>query len=366
MTFSLNRTALAKELALLSLATERKQLIPTLATVMIGVVGDEVTLTTTDLHVTVTTSIPASGDTWGGCLPCRQLYELTRLFGDEEVIQFTEKPNNRMEVRWGKSRHLLPITPIAEYPEIDHASGKPFTLPLPQLTAAISATSFAMLEPRDETSPKDVIFTGLSLVAADGVLTVAASRKSITAAVEMLVDASFAIILPRGAVAAIGRLEGENVAIRVDGSHAEFTAGNRSITCRLLMGKFPNWRMFVPEYPYRAEVNTEALSAALRRAQVTMDRANPSGFESMKATVTADQLLVETRGGDSGQSLEPVAITSNLNGEPFTVGFFAHQMLSVLAKCEESVMCEMATASSPIAFTSEAARYFIMPVRLKF
>lgn len=364
MTFTLNRSQLTKELALLQIAMERKQLIPTLATVMMGVVGNEATLTTTDLHVTVTTSIPASGDGWGGCLPCRQLYELVKLF-ETETVDFTVK-GNRMEVRAGAAKHLLPITPIAEYPEIERASGEPFTLPLPQLIAAISATSFAMLEPRDEASAKDVVFTGLSLVAADGVLTVAASRKSVTAASELPCEASFALSLPRGAVAAIERLEGESVAIRVDDSHAEFTAGNRTVIARLLLGTFPNWRLFVPEYPYSATVNTEALTAALKRAQVTMDRTNPVGFESMKATMTAEQLLIETRGGDSGQSLEPVAITSNLNGEPFTVGFFAHQVLNVLAKCGESVTCELATAEGPIGITSETAKYFIMPARLKF
>lgn len=364
MTFTLNRTQLAKELALLQMAMERKSLIPVLTTVMMGLVGDELTLTATDLDITVTTSMRASGDTWGGCLPCRQLYELVKLF-ETETVDFTVK-GNRMEVKASAAKHLLPITPIAEFPEVERAASEPFTLPLPQLVSLIDATSFAMLEPRDEVKASDVVFTGLSLTAADGTLTVAASRKSITAVAEMPCSASFSLLLPRGAVAAIGRLEGESVQIRVDESHAEFTANNRTVTARLLLGTFPNWRMFVPEYPYSATVNTEALTAALRRAQVTMDRANPVGFESMKATVTAEQLLIETRGGDSGQSLEPIAITSNLNGEPFAIGFFAHQVLSVLSKCRESVTCELATADQPIGIASEGAKYFIMPVRLKF
>lgn len=349
----------------MQMAMERKSLIPVLTTVMMGLVGDELRLTATDLDITITTSMPASGDGWGGCLPCRQLYELVKLF-ETETVDFTVK-GNRMEVRAGAAKHLLPITPIAEFPEVElPVAVEWIRLPLPQLSAAIDATSFAMLEPRDEASAKDVIFTGLSLVAVDGVLTVAASRKSVTAAAEMPCEASFALSLPRGAVAAIERLEGDSVAIRVDDSHAEFTAGNRTVTARLLLGTFPNWRLFVPEYPYSATVNTEALTAALKRAQVTMDRTNLMGFESMKATITAEQLVVETRGGDSGQSLEPVAITSNLNGEPFTIGFFAHQVLNVLAKCGENVTCELATTESPIGITSETARYFIMPARLKF
>lgn len=363
MTFTVNRSSFVKELDLLRLAMERKQLIPVLSTVMMGMVGDELTVTATDLDITIIATIPASGDTWGGCLPCKQLHDLVRLF-DEETIRFTEKPNGRMEISAGEGKHLLPVVPIAQFPEIQHPASETFTLPLPQLTSAIAATSFAMLDPRDEVKASDAVFTGLSLTAVDGTLTVAASRKSVTAVAEMPCETSFAILPPRGAVAAIGRLEGDSVTVSVDTERAKFTAGNRSITTRLLMGTFPNWRLFVPEYPYHAAVNIEALTAALRRAQVTLgDGVDP---ESMKVTVTSEQITIETRGGDHGQSLEPIAISSNLNGEPFTVGLFAHQVLNVLAKCGESVVCELATPESPIGITSESARYFVMPVRLLF
>lgn len=360
--FTVNRSSLVRELDLLRLAMERKQLIPVLSTVMMGMVGDELTLTATDLDITIIATIPASGDTWGGCLPCKQLHDLVRLF-DEETIRFTEKPNGRMEVSAGEGKHLLPVVPIAQFPEIQHPASETFTLPLPQLTSAIAATSFAMLDPRDNLKPGDV-FTGLSLTAVDGRLTVAASRQSVTAVAEMPCETSFAILLPRGAVAAIGQLGGDSVTVSVDTERAKFTAGNRSIITRLLMGTFPNWRLFVPEYPYHAAVSTEALTAALRRAQITLQ--NGVGPESMKVTVTSEQMTVETRGGDHGQSLEPIAISSNLNGEPFTVGLFAHQVLNVLAKCGESVEVAMATADKPVGFTSETAKYFVMPVRLKF
>lgn len=365
MTFTINRLSLAKELSLLQVAMERKQLIPVLSTVMMGLVGDELSLTATDTDLTIITSLPANGESWGGCLPCRQLHDLVKLL-DTENVDFTVK-GNRMEVSAGTSKHLLPITPIAEFPEVKRpAENDAITLTLPQLNSMIAATSFAMLEPRNEIKASDTAFTGLSLTAAEGVLTVAASRKSVTAVAEMPCEAVFSVLLPRGAVSALQGLEGDLVAIAADGSQAEFKAGNRSVITRLLMGEFPKWRMFVPEYPYQATVNTEALSVALKRAQITMDKANPLGFESMKATVTGGQLTIETRGGDSGQSLEPVPITSNLNGEPFTVGFFAHQVLSVLGRCGENVTCELATPDSPIGITSEMAKYFIMPLRLKF
>lgn len=362
MTFTVNRKALADELAILQSVVAGKQLIPVLATVMVGLVGDELSLTATDLDVTISTTLTAQGDGWGGCLPCRQLYELVKLM-DADTITFAVK-GTRMEVSAGESKHLLPITAIADFPEIEQPNGEEFALPLPQLAAMIDATAFALLAARDEVKPSDLAFTGLCLRGNGTTLEALATQKTVTAVAEMSCEAVLDIILPRGAVAALLRLQGETVTVAADSNHAQFTAGNRTITARLLLGKFPAWRDFIPKFKYQVTVDKNALTAAIRRASVTAD--NTLGYEAMKLTASAGELMIETRGGDSGQSREPVAVTGNLNGEPLAIGFFAHQVLSALVKCDEQVACELDSPDKPMAFKSARANYFVMPIRLKF
>src|SRR5829696_2365606 len=114
--FKVNRKSLAAELALLATTAERKTTMPILATIKFEFTGDTLVLTGTDIDTTIITEIEASGEPWTGCVPTKQLQELVRLFNGEE-IEFTPKPNERLQIRWGKSSHKLPVFPVADFPE---------------------------------------------------------------------------------------------------------------------------------------------------------------------------------------------------------------------------------------------------------
>lgn len=361
MTFTVPRKPLAAELALLQTVSERKATIPVLSMVMLGLVGDMLTLTATDLDATLITEIQASGELWGGCVPSKPLYDLARLLGGDEV-RFAPKPNQRLEVSWGKSRHLLPVVSIAEFPQIERPGGEGFSLPLAPLTSAIKATAFSMLDLHFSLKPDELRFTGLSLRKVNDRLEIMATRKFVTAIVEMAMDVpEFSIILPPQSVDALAKMEGESVHVRYNESLAEFTAGNRTVVARQLMGQFPQWRQFVPEYPYQVKVSKDELAAAVRRASIT------SETDPLKATFAGDTLMIETRDGDHGQSQEPVAITSNLNGDAISLGVIGEQILSVLAQCEGEIECLEASEKHPLLIKPDSQRnYIITPVRLKW
>lgn len=365
MTFTIPRKLLAAELALLQAVSERKATIPVLSTVMVGLVGETLTLTATDLDATLQTEIPAQGDAWGGCVPSKPLYDLVRLL-DTDEIRCTPKPNQRLEISADKSRHLLPVIPIAEFPEIERPDGDGFVLPLESLISAIKATSFTMLDPRATVKADDLKYTGLSLRKVGNQLEVMATRKFVTAVAEMEAEApDFSVILPAQAVDVLTKMDGEIVQLRYNESLVELTAGHRSIIARQLMGAFPKWRDFLPKYEYQLTVDSAALTNAIKRASVTNGTDNAVGYESLKVTFAKDALTVETRDDSHGHSQEPVAVVSNLNGDSVSLGIVGEQMLGVLAQCEGEVQCSLGP-NAPLLIKQPARSYIVMPVRLKW
>lgn len=367
--FTVNRKALLNELALLQTVAESKTTMPVLSFVLFGLVGNVLTLTATNVDVSITTEIEAEGDSWGGCLPSAQLYALVKLL-NEETITFTPK-DGPMQVKAGRSKHLIPVMSIDNFPQIESLNNEnAVELNLPLLISMIEATAFTALPIADHLKPADIKYTGLSLRKLDGRLEVMASCKGVTGIAEAVSDVTdFAVLLPRQAASALRRLEGETVTVRHSENLVQFVSGPRTITARQLMGQFPQWRQFVPEFPWAVSVSTGELQAAIKRATVTMGVDNAVGYEPMRATFSRESLLIETRGGDKGKSEEFVNVQSNLNGDSLPIGFINGQVLDVLSKCGESVTCHLAAWDKPLMFKPRVEGmeliYVVMPVSLK-
>lgn len=366
--FNVDRKALLNELALLQSVAESKTTMPILAYVMFGLVGNVLTLTATNIDVSITTEIEAEGEPWGGCLPSAQLYALVKLL-DEETITFQLK-DERMEVKAGRARHKLPVMSAEQFPKIESLESEGFMLNLALLNQMVSATAFSALPPVDHLKPADIKYTGLSLRSQDGKLEAMASCKGVTAIAETATNAPpFAVILPRQAASALQRLGGETVTVKHSENLVQFISGPRTITARQLMGQFPQWRQFVPEFPWEVSVSTGELRDAIKRAAVTMGVDNAVGYEPMRATFSRESLLIETRGGDKGKSEEFVGVQSNLNGDALSIGFINGQVLDVLSKCGESVACHLAAWDKPLMFKPGVEGmelvYIVMPVSLK-
>jgi DNA polymerase III sliding clamp (beta) subunit (PCNA family) len=328
------------------------------------------TLTATNIDVSITTEIEAEGEAWGGCLPSAQLYALVKLLNDE-TITFQLRDGDRMEIKAVRARHKLPVMSADAFPQPEQLAGDEITLNLTTLNQMISATAFTALPVVDHLKPADIKYTGLSLRSLNGKLEAMASCKGVTAIAEIATDAPpFAVILPRQAATALQRLEGEMVTIKHSENLAVFSAGPRTITARQLVGQFPQWRQFVPEFPWTVSLSAGELQAAIKRAAVTMGVDNAVGYEPMRATFSRESLLVETRGGDKGKSEEHVQVQSNMNGDELPVGFINGQVLSVLAQCGESVTCHLAAWDKPLMFKPKVEgidlTYIIMPVSTKW
>lgn len=321
MTFSVNRKALETELSLLQSVAEKKGTIPILSTVLLSMRDGTLTITGTDMDMSLTVQLDATGDAWEGCVPSKPLFELSRLLADEQV-EFTPKDDNkRLQLGKGKSKHLLWVFDLASFPAIERVDTITETVDGKALRVAIERGLQCVGSSRDSDS-KTWWMQGVAFRSFDGYLHIAGtnSRHFSVSQIQSTVDAD--VIIPTRAAQALARIiKDDPIDIGFTEGHAVFRQGSRLFFTRLLVAKFPDWRLFVPEsFKHSVELDPERARLAFRLVSVTSEEAAMVPIP-LTLTVSKDELLLETRETDKGYSAESIAIECpTLNGDSLKAG----------------------------------------------
>lgn len=334
MTFTLNRKALADELALLQTVAERKGTIPILSTVKVAVADGLCSLVATDMDMALSTEIPAAGEPWAGCIPSKQLYELARLFNGD-TIEFTPKDNERVQVKWGKSKHLLPISPVSQFPAIEQPQATTATISGTTLRTAIERAAKCV-------SPDalDHWMQGVALRTYDDSLHVAATNSRHLAVTEIPLALKVDVLAPvRAAVTLVKLIDDADVTFGASANHAMFQQGKRIFTTRLLDVKFPDWRpLLPPKYDHAVTLDAELTRQAFRLAATTAKEIALIPIP-IRLTIKSSELLIETTESERGHSAEVLAIDCpTLNGDGLTRGVNGQHFISFLDGDAKAVM----------------------------
>src|SRR3974377_1634922 len=102
MEITVSKFDLLKELTATQGVVERKTTIPILSNFLFEAAGDRLTITATDLDLSLRTSCPAKVKKEGACtIPARKLYEYVKLLGDGDItIKLLE--NHWVNIRLGR------------------------------------------------------------------------------------------------------------------------------------------------------------------------------------------------------------------------------------------------------------------------
>jgi DNA polymerase III subunit beta len=321
--FKVNRKLLATELALLAATAERKSTIPVLSTIKFEFTGETLTLTGTDIDMTIVAEIAAAGEPWAGCVPAKQLLEIVRLCGEDE-LSFKPEDNSRINIRWGKSRHKLPVLPANDFPATEPAQVNMVPLDGAQLRTAIIRALRC-------TSPDatEMWMHGISLRSRDGVLTVAGTNSRHFAVTEIATALNIDILLHvRAAAALVKFLDGE-VEVGANHNQAIFRQGSKVFITRLLDAKFPDWRPLVPaSFKHSFALDSDATGQAFKLAAVTAKEYALIPIP-LRVSLSQKELTIETRESEIGHSVEILPIDCpTLNGEKLTIGVNGQHFIS--------------------------------------
>jgi DNA polymerase-3 subunit beta len=366
MKFTVTRDALLKPLNLVAGVVERRQTLPILANVLIGVEGNSLSLTGTDLEVELLGKVSLDGATVDGdiTVPARKLLDIVKSLPDDSVIS-VEVDEQRAIIKSGRSRFTLSTLPASEFPNVEQGSASlEFDVLQRNLKTLIDKTAFAMAQQDVRYylngmlwEIKDGIFR---VVATDGHRLALSTQSGITASEEKQV------ILPRKGVLELSRLlieEDESIHLAFGDTHLRATTQAFTFTSKLVDGKFPDYDRVLPKGSDKEVIaERDVLKQALARAAILSNEK----YRGIRMQFNAGDLRIVANNPEQEEAEDVVAI--EYNGDTLEIGFNVSYLLDIMNVVSgPKVKFSLLDANSSALLEDNDdgnSLYVVMPMRL--
>lgn len=370
MEFSVTKSALLNELNTTQGVVERKTTIPILSNLLVEAKGTRLTITATDLELSVRTSCEAKIKKEGaGTIPAKKLLELVRLLPEGEIkVKLLE--NHWVEVVSDKKKYKLVGMAKENFPALPAMPHTLVKLPAAIIESLIAKTKFAisMEESRYTLNGGLMVLKPdtLAMVATDGHRLALAETDHKLAGL----DAEVKVLVPKKAMDEVEKLaaatdEDASIEFAKDESHLFFQIGHRLLISRILTGQFPNYEAVLPRDNTKTVVLERGeLTDAVRRVSQLADQRS----HAVKLSVSPEGVEISASSPEYGEAKEN--IEKEYKGDAISIGFNSAYMLDFLtAAADGPISIELKDEQSagqmrPLADESYRYRYIIMPMRI--
>jgi DNA polymerase-3 subunit beta len=343
-------------------AASRGTSLPVLSGVRVDLQGDRLTLTGTDLELTISVEVAVSGGGDGVVvLPGRLASDIVRSLPAGSVD--LEVSDDEARISAGRSEFSLRVLPADEFPRIAEPGGEPVTLAAAELSTALSQVVRAASS--DDARP---ILTGVLLAAeAEGLRLVATD--SYRLAIRDLPGTTVLaegqkVLVPSRALTELARVlgGGDSLTVRLGERDASFEVGGTRLTTVLIEGEFPPYERLIPQaQPNRLTVGREVLLEAVRRVKLLAREATP-----VRLGMSSDGLELVAITQDVGQAHE--ALDAKFEGTDLTVAFNPEYLVQGIEVAPgDEVTIETVDALKPALLRCAEHPdflYLLMPVRV--
>jgi DNA polymerase-3 subunit beta len=361
--FRCEREALAEALSTAGrAATGRTGALPVLSGLRLELVGDRLSITGTDLDLTIQLTLSVGGDGDGGVvLPARLAADIVRSLGPGKVEVAVE--GDEVSITGGRSQFSVRPLSFDDYPKLATPTTSSVTLPAAEVGEALRQVVRAAST--DEARP---ILTGVLLTAENGGLRMVATD-SYRLAVRDLADHKVLgedqkVLVPGRALSELQRLVGggEELTMRLGDRDATFEVGGTRLSTRLIEGEFPNYRQLIPaSHPNTLTVEREPLLDAIRRVKILAKDATP-----VRLQMGGDTLRLTAITQDVGNASEELDAT--YEGTELIVAFNPDYFAAGVEACSsDSITLSTLDSLKPAVVRgvgNDDYLYLLMPVRV--
>ena len=370
MEFSVTKSALLNELAMTQGVVERKTTIPILSNLLVEAMGSQLTITATDLELSIRTCCDAKVKKDGAAtIPAKKLLELVRLLPEGEIkVKLLE--NHWVEIVSDRKKYKLVGMAKENFPALPAMPHTLVKIPADVLQSLISKTKFAisMEESRYTLNGGLLILRPdtLAMVATDGHrLALAETDHKLTG-----MNAELKVLVPKKAMDEVEKLSAAagsdaQFDFAKDESHLFFQVQHRLLISRILTGQFPNYEAVLPrDNNKHVVIERGELTDAVRRVSQLADQRS----HAVKLSISSEGVEISASSPEYGEAKE--SIEKEYQGDPIAIGFNSSYMLDFLsAAADGPVSIELKDEQSagqmrPLADESYRYRYIIMPMRI--
>lgn len=337
--------------------------LPILSNVLIQAEKGKLSLTTTDLEVSVRCSVDADVQKAGTTtLPARRLSSIIRELPDD-TIGFDIDDKNVATVECNASFFKIIGLSEDEFPPMPKSDAK-FSYHVPQNVFKDMLSKSAYAASSDETR---YVLNGVLLNFKGGKLTMVATDGRRLALVEQELEvpkeAEISVILPSKAVSELLHTlkdEGE-LKIHARDNQIVFEFDDVLVSSKLIDGAYPNFRQVIPsQCEERVTVERESLLSAVKR--VALLTTNKSS--AVKLTFGKNNLIVSTMTPDVGEARETLPI--KYTGKEISVAFNPEYVMAPLRSlANDEIFIELTDDLSPGVIKCDIPfLYVLMPMRV--
>ncbi len=370
MEITVSKVELLRELTATQGVVERKTTIPILSNYLFEATGDKLSLTATDLDLSLSTSCNAKVKKEGACtIPARKLYDYVRLLPDADItIRLLE--NHWVSIRCGRSNTKMVGMAKSNFPGLPvFPSAGAIKIPAAVLRSMIAKTGFAIASEESRYTLNGALMVlkpeSITMVATDGHRLAHVERAG-----EKFegVSGEMKTLIPKKAMDELKSLldsDVETIDFAKDESTLFFRVGPRLLTSRQLTGQFPNYEAVLPKDITKSITlqGDELGSAIARVAQFADERSR-----AVRLRLEKGELKLSASSTETGESEDSIEVA--YDGEPMAIGFNAQYLMDFIkATGSGEVKLELKDAQSagqlrPAEGDDYKYRYIVMPMRI--
>jgi DNA polymerase-3 subunit beta len=344
---------------------ERRQTMPVLANVLLGVGQGRLSITATDLEVelvaTTDVTVQEGGDI---TVPGRKFLDILRALPEKTGVTITVE-GEKLVIRAGRSRFSLSTLPATEFPVIDDInSQQTVQITRKDLLRLLEKTHFSMAQQDVRYYLNGMLLEiegqTLRAVATDG-HRLALCEASLVAKAK----SSQQVIVPRKGVLELQRvLTDEGSAdIAIGTNHVRAQIGDVRFTSKLIDGRFPEYSRVIPAAgPTAIRADRDILRQALQRTAILSNEK----YRGIRVTVKKNMITVQAHNPEQEEAEEEIEVA--YSGSDLEVGFNVNYLLDALAAIDgQEVELGLTDSNSSCLIRSPgnaSARYVVMPMRL--
>jgi DNA polymerase-3 subunit beta len=369
--FRSERDALVEMLATAARAVGgRASSSPVLLGLLLGCTGNTLSVTGTDLDLTIRVTDEVIGIDDGNCvIPARLSTDIVRRL-EPGAVTFADDAEY-ITISAARSNFKLHTYPVVEFPPVAKTDEPTAYLSESGLGEAVRQVVRAASH--DDGRP---LLTGVLVSRVDGSLRMVATDSYRMAMRDLpgtnVIPGEEDLLVPARALSELQRLpagtisdqtETDRVGVAASSNEITFWQGKVRITTRLLEGRYPDYKQLIPDsYPNRLHLGKETFLSALRRVQLLVrDNTTPVRLSMRQGGV---DLTVQSQDvGDASESVD-----GDYTGDDLVIAFNpAYLIDGVEAVTGDEVIVETADASRAATVRDgedDRFRYLLMPVRV--
>lgn len=362
MKFRCERDPLVEALNAAGRAVTPRASLPVLSGLRLTLEGDQLSVTGSDLELTISVRAAVSGSGDGvAVVPAKLLSDITRALPPGAVT--VEIVDDEARISSGRSQFAVRTIPAQTYPQLPEPAERSVALDAAALSDALRQVVSAASNDENRAVLTGVLVAaegdGLRLVATDSYRLAVCDLPGASA-----LDEGQQVVVPSTALKELARIlsSAETVTLRLGERDVSFDVGDVRVTSRLIDGEFPNYRGLIPaSQPNTLRVGRDALLEALRRVRLLAREAAP-----VRLVMSGDTLELVAITQDVGRAREE--IDAHYTGAELTVAFNPDYLIAGIEVTPgDEVTLETIDAGKPAlvkAVDNTEFLYLLMPVRV--